>query len=315
MLCFKSAFIDFYNNCILHTEQIAVGSKPREMRSILVWLIEIWYLLPNSMSVASTRWAGGMVGISKTQNASAACLGLTDLLPLWALNYNNKRFESAVWHVKPTIHSGFFLSSKYWHNGDLSIKQGLPGLSLKGVQEEQGLAERSCSFLAVSWWKWTVAGLSQGWNEKKPLQEHKRQEINGKNCVAVVIDFRALFIREVNADYNSSQQAMPTKMLSGLAWLLSVLRMAMQTWGSADCAFRFWKAPCTRWKCWYFMPMCISPFEPSLLCILSYYWYFLCLPIPCHMPSSTATILYLIKLWRKGKSLFSKCHRGKRSWK
>lgn len=87
-------------------------------------------------------------GISKNQNVSAACLCLTGLLPLQSLNYNNKRLESAVWHVKPT--TIIFFSEQYWHNGDLSIEQALPGLSVKGLQEEQDLAEMSCSFLAVS---------------------------------------------------------------------------------------------------------------------------------------------------------------------
>lgn len=102
------------------------------------------------------------------------------------------------------------------------------------------------------------------------------------------------------------------EMLSGLTWLLAVLRTAGQPTCSALWASCFWKVPCTCWRCWHFMPVCISPFDPSLLCILSCYRYFPYLSILRHRPSSTATI-FLIKLWRKDKSLFSKCHRGKRS--
>ena len=157
---------------------------------------------------------------------------------------------------------------------------------------------------------WGLPGLEM---KRSHFRSTKGKKSVGKTVFLLSLTLDLFFICEVNADYNSSQQTMPTKMLSGLVWLLSVLRMAMQTWGSVVGASCFWKAPCACWKCWYFMPVCISPFDPSLLCILSYYWYFPCLSILCHIPSSTATVLYLIKLWRKDKSLSFKCHGGKRS--
>lgn len=151
---------------------------------------------------------------------------------------------------------------------------------------------------------WGLPGL-----KRSHFRSTKGKKINRKNCVSVVIDFRALKSTLIITHHNRP-------------WLPKCCQ------GLHDCS------QCSEWQCrrdaLQSVPSAsdkhhvhtgnadtsgqsISPFDPSLLCILSYYRYFPCLSILCHIPSSTATILSFIKLWRKGKSLFSKCHRGKRS--